>query len=156
MLELFLPYGYAMLVLMIWFCRKSKDQSVSRLLGQLVILFVTQQPIQINVILTFLKQFQIEDSIYVVQNHPLLKTDSPQYQFFKILFIYPAFALWVVIYPLVIIIGIRYYNRKRKRVKLYLLFGFLILGYEQRGQYWEFVKIFLRIFILFKYELNSD
>ena len=58
--------------------------------------------------------------------------------------------------------GMKWYKKaladkdNKQEIRPWILFGFILMGYEIRGQLWEFAKIFLRIGVLLNYELNTE
>ena len=74
---------------------------------------------------------------------------------------YPSFFLWIVLFPLVILLGMRVMKNRNNGEGLgldstRLLFGFVYLGYKQSDYFWEFSKIFLRIGMQLNYELITE
>ena len=75
----------------------------------------------------------------IVAAHPEIDTSSESYVFYKFFFIYPAFLLWILVYPLLIIVGMRWYKKqladreKKDDIRPWILFGFIMMGYEIRG-----------------------
>lgn len=73
------------------------------------------------------------------------------------MFIIPSLVLWCVVYPAVII-GIMAWLWRKRRLsdqQNLMVFGFLINGYWHSTFYWEFCKIFLRLVMVFSYQLMS-
>lgn len=70
----------------------------------------------------------------------------------------PSLILWVIIYPLLIVFGMRKFknSNRLKSASGTLLFGFAYLGYKSSGYLWEFSKIFLSIGILINFELITE
>ena len=115
MLELFWPYLYGIMIYLYWAKFKRKEElAVYRILGQFTVLFITQQPIQINIILNFLKCKILDDDHRVIANNPEISCYSSDYLYFRMFFVYPAFLLWILIYPGFIMTGLRKYMKADK------------------------------------------
>ena len=110
-----------------------------------------------NVIFNFMKCKSLVTRS-VVFNNPEISCAQKDYLFIKWWFIYPSFILWIVLFPLTILIGMRTMKSKYglSHVKTRLLFGFVYLGYAEANYFWEFTKIFLRIGMQLNYELITE
>ena len=94
----------------------------------------------------------LEKDYVMLVNNPEIICDSDEYLYFKYYFIYPSLLLWIIIYPLFLIICMKK-MKSLVEAKGTLLFGFIFLGYKKSVFFWEFWKMLLRTGLLICYEL---